>query len=210
MTMNLSKVFEKIESVRFAIDFTVISGFNIFQIALEENKTLRQLVSALKRKPGHKDRVLERLIALLQADHAREFQHPNDVALAAYLFVLYKADTAMAYSVAEMLLGYQNLWWARRLAEHIVGTTKTVSTQFSAQIGQIPAHLNAFVFAESIGEPTAIIPMEVAMHKLPITFRFASDVLTGTVVQLGQAILVTVFSEVAQSLNLNVEEVRVP
>lgn len=132
--MNLSKIFEHIESVHFAIDFTVLSGFKVFQRALEENSMVQQLIDDMKRYPTHNNRVLERLIVLLQADHPAEFQHPDDIAISAYLFGLNKADPYLGLNVAEKLSSFHNLWWAHYVAESILETIKTGSVDVDYKV----------------------------------------------------------------------------
>src|SRR5258708_21962644 len=173
--MNLTKAFKKIESVSFAIEFSVISGFKVFQRALEENKTLLSLIADLRQRPERKDRVLERLIAVLQAEHSAEYQHPNDIPIAAYLFVLYRADPFMALGIARQLTNIQNLWWARLLAQSIVDAMNIGSMEMPLQLGGIAPNLYGIsstpVFASNYRGLWEKIPMTYGLQLLAGSYK---------------------------------------
>lgn len=123
--MNLKSLFNSVESVDFATDFSVLSGFRIFQDALQDNEILQVFIGHLNRYPSQQNQVLDHVLSLAQKEADPNFQHPDDVALAAYLHILSKVNYALAYTAAESLAKMENLWWSKRIATSIVESMKT-------------------------------------------------------------------------------------
>jgi hypothetical protein len=132
--MKLTKTFEYIESLQFAINFSVISGYRIFQQALEEDEMLRALIDYAKRSVTKEARVVNRLRQLAEVKTDPDIEHPHDIALAAYLFVLSKVDAISAYVAAKELPRLPNLWWTQRLAKTVVESMSTVSAQTVVEV----------------------------------------------------------------------------
>src|SRR5258708_3076020 len=110
------KQFKQIESVEFAVNFSVINSLKIYLMALEENAILRQLIENLQKHPDNIQRVTERLVLVLNSEHNAEFMHPQDEAISAYLYVLSQSDRAVAVVASRQILALQNMWWAKKLA----------------------------------------------------------------------------------------------
>jgi hypothetical protein len=126
--MTLSDLLEQIESVHFAAQMNIFSGFRSFRRALADHEYVDALMDHLKRHPHDNERVFQRFLDLLDKNERPEFLHPYDPALACYLWVLGETNPRLAYSAVEHALRTPRLWWARRLAQYIVEKAqKTVS-----------------------------------------------------------------------------------
>jgi len=148
------RLFKHIESVDFTTDFTVISGFKVFQQALDKSDVLRQLINSLKAHPPRKKKMLERLICLLGSSNDPEQLHPYDIAIAVYLYALSKVDIILAFETARKLCEIPNLWWARRLANAVLDSMKTATIQASMQVEGAEAYLSDRVtFVSDSTEP---------------------------------------------------------
>ena len=117
--MNLHDLTEHIESVRFDVELSLASGFSVLRMILEEHETLRALVNMLRDNPQDSQRILSRIEKLLSDNPKPEFAHPHDSALTGYLYALNQVNSDLAQTAIEKILQTPNLWWARRLAEHI-------------------------------------------------------------------------------------------
>lgn len=117
--MNLHDLIEYIESIRFDVELSLASGFSVVQMILEEHETLRALVNVLRDNPQDAQRILNRIEKLLSDNPEPEFAHPHDSALTGYLYALNQVNSDLAQMAIEKILQTSNLWWARRLAEHI-------------------------------------------------------------------------------------------
>ncbi len=123
--MNLNDLFNTIESSEFDANINILSGFNTMLRAMENDDVLKQLVVELSESSDNKRRIFQRLLELLPQNPNPEYAHPRDVALAAYLYVLHQVDRHLAHQAAERIRQIPGLWWARRLAQHILETRVT-------------------------------------------------------------------------------------
>ncbi len=123
--MNLTEIFEKVESSEFAAYLGVASGFTILKMGLEDSQLLQQLISEIQIAPGKKSQVFQRLLSLLPANPHSDYAHPFDAAVTGYLYALSEADSALAYHASERVLKASQFWWARRFAAHIQETLQT-------------------------------------------------------------------------------------
>jgi hypothetical protein len=120
--MNLNDYFDAVEGSAFDANINILSGFSTMLRALANDEILQGLVSELRESPAHKQLVFQRLLELLPQNPNPDYAHPHDVAVAAYLYVLNQADVELGHRAAEEILSTPKLWWARRLARHILET----------------------------------------------------------------------------------------
>ncbi len=141
--MNLTDYFNQIEGIRFAAGLGVLSGFKVLLLVLKDDETLKGLVNELRKSPESRQAVLQRIRELLPANPQPEYEHPHDAALAGYLYVLNRTAPDMALIAIEEILQTSQLWWARRLAEHIRETEiiKEASGEPLETIKEIPEEL---------------------------------------------------------------------
>jgi hypothetical protein len=117
--MNLQSLFEQIEGIEFATGIDILSGFKILLHTLNEDNTLLALTEELEQYPEQKQNVFQRIQLLLEENEQPEFMHPYDAALAGYLHVLSRVDIPLTHKAIEAILQTPQLWWSRRLAQHL-------------------------------------------------------------------------------------------
>ncbi len=123
--MTIRELFIEIESTPFAAQLTVLSGFRSVQRALSELDAPRRLIEHVNQHPVERIHILERVRRLLSKETVTDVEHPDDIALATYLFVLNATDKTLADQAARLILKFPDLWWARRFAEAIEGHLET-------------------------------------------------------------------------------------
>ncbi len=115
--MTLSELMEQIEGRRFDAYLNAASGLSVLRMALEDSPFLRDLIAELQAHPENAQRVSQRISDLLKT--ADQPDYSFDAALAAYLFALSRVDSALTHKAIEAILQTPQLWWARRLAQHL-------------------------------------------------------------------------------------------
>jgi hypothetical protein len=110
---------QRIESRFFGSSLTVQSGFRSVLKVLEHDKTLRDLIPALTSSPAACQQVYGRILTLLSDNPDPDHRQPHDEALTGYLSALNEADTTLTQQAVESVPAIPNLWWAKRLAEHL-------------------------------------------------------------------------------------------
>lgn len=123
--MSQCKYVKEIESLRFQIQFSVVGGIEILQLAMERHPTLVALRSEISRSAESADAVFERIVLLL-GRVATEIQLSYDESIAAYLFCLSKENPVMAYRASWRILDHGGLWWSVQLAHHVAETSRQI------------------------------------------------------------------------------------
>ena len=134
--MELLELFDEIESPRFAVQLSVVSGFAVLQMALRDSDTLKQLIDALQGSAHNQQKTFEQLVMLLSDNPNPNTMHVHDEAITAYLYVLSLVDTQSTQSAIAQVLQTSNLWWAHRFAESIQKTMKVDTIQTYTQYGE--------------------------------------------------------------------------
>ncbi len=120
--MSLDKVLEEIESLDFTTRLSILSGFSTVLLTLKNDQTIAQLISKLATSEENRQKVFQRILELLPQNPQPEYAHPLDENLTGYLFALNEVDAHLAQESAEKVFETPNLFWARRLAKHILET----------------------------------------------------------------------------------------
>jgi len=113
--MALSNYFAEIETLEFQVQFSVISGFEILQLAMSQDPTLSKLISEMNKKTDLQAAAFDR-IKLLLGKVATETQLSYDESIAAYLFCLSKVNLATAYRASWRIREHGGLLWSVQLA----------------------------------------------------------------------------------------------
>lgn len=119
--MSLNRFFQEIETIEFQVQYSICSGFNLVLSAMSEDELLRQLMDRLAQGDDkqHVRRVAERIKLLLQ-EYDIDGDMPIDESIAAYLYCLWKVDTATALEASKRILDAGGQWWSVQLAMHIL------------------------------------------------------------------------------------------
>lgn len=116
--MLLQRYFNEIESLEFQIQFSVVGGLKILQMAMERHPTLVGLRSAIIDNAGLEEDLFGRILFLLRKVDA-EAQLSYDESIAAYLFCLSKEKPFTAYRASWSILDHGGLWWSGQLAHFV-------------------------------------------------------------------------------------------
>ena len=122
--MSLNEYFNEIESLEFQIQFSVVGGFKILQMAMARHPTLVNLIADLTDNAAQSKAVYDR-ITLLLTKVETESQLSYDESVAAYLYCLTKADISTAEKASQRILETGGLWWSVQLALHVIETVDT-------------------------------------------------------------------------------------
>src|SRR5262249_37717703 len=113
--MTPTEAFSEIESFAFSVRMNVASGLHSFLFALAHEEALDVLVRGLT-----VDRdvsvLAQRLFAIASETADARYEHPRDVALASYLWLLAVKQSDLAEASAEVVMSAQNTWWSRKIA----------------------------------------------------------------------------------------------
>ena len=121
-----------IESLEFSTRLNVVSGFAQFLRAIGAQPEVRVLREATSGSDGSE--LLHRVSILASTPHDSAFEHPHDVALAAYLWLISEVSPAVAELAAEIVLSHPT-WWARKVAEKLLADTNKTATVDAAAKG---------------------------------------------------------------------------
>mgnify|MGYP000159070551 CR=1 FL=1 len=118
--MRTNQLFDQIESVTFAIRYSVLSSFKIVKLGLQTDERLDELIREMQNSPEGRQKVFERLLMLLKENPHPEYAHPKDEALVGYLYGLSHTDDALTLKAIESILLTPKLWWAKQLADELL------------------------------------------------------------------------------------------
>jgi hypothetical protein len=139
-------LFQSIESKQFSALVNVASNLKTFLRAADSQPEVRQLATAMN-LPDVRSAVLDRVLELARREIDSTCENPWDAALAVYLWLLQSTDGALAAAAAKKIQQCPGCWWARTMAERVLGTG-TVTGTLSAD-GSQPTNGPAVAAAES-------------------------------------------------------------
>lgn len=116
---TLEELFQVVESDRFSALVNLASSYKLFLRALAAQPEVGQLAQAMQTGETRKA-VCDRALALAEAAGESGREHPADSALAAYLWLLSRADRPLAAAAAARVAKVPGCWWARKLAEEVL------------------------------------------------------------------------------------------
>lgn len=123
--MLLQRYSSEIESLAFQIQYSVVGGLKILQMAMDRHPTLNSLRLAISDNTIPEEEVFERILFLLgKVDTETKLSY--DESVAAYLFCLLKEKPFTAYRASWSILDHGGLWWSIQLAHFI--------TQYNGEI----------------------------------------------------------------------------
>ena len=131
--MTLPEPILVIESHEFAARVNVASDFGTFAAAMEAHEAF-----ADARQPAYAARIAQRALELIRRRVDIRYENPWDAALAAYILLLLHTSRGLARVVSAGVLQLPQLWWASKLARHVVHEGRTESSDGIYQFGAVP------------------------------------------------------------------------
>lgn len=123
--IDLDRYFAEFESVEFATQVNIASGFQMFEEIVKESpywytflRELKQRGLGLSHGP---ELVLNRIKHLLNTDFDHTYENPYDTAFAVYVMALDSEDHEAGMCAAQMLNDVKQLWWTKRVINKIQG-----------------------------------------------------------------------------------------
>lgn len=116
--MSLETYSNEIESLGFQIQFSVVGGLKILQMAMDRHPTLINLRIEISGSAELEEEVFGRILFLLSKVDT-ESQLSYDESIAAYLFCLSKEKPFSAYRACWSILDHGGLWWSVQLAHFV-------------------------------------------------------------------------------------------
>ena len=174
----------EIESLEFQIQFSVVGGLKILQMAMDRHPTLISLRSSISNNARLEEEVFGRILFLLSKVDT-EAQLSYDESIAAYLFCLLAEKPFTAYRASWSILDHGGLWWSVQLAHFI----KHYNSQIieSIDVSTVNADTDSYVSDEA----------ENAEHKVKF---FVSNI-------QGDLVLESQISSLKRGLSLQFNEV---
>ena len=117
--VNLLKT---IEASGYGMRLGLVSTPSRFIEAVSKEPRAQKIAELLDQTDAQEE-LLVRLKTLLSAENDPRYAHPNDLAIAAYLYLLQKADPNAVLKLAKELVDTPTLWWARAMAIHTINET---------------------------------------------------------------------------------------
>ncbi|MEA5452054.1 hypothetical protein VB780_26000 [Leptolyngbya sp. CCNP1308] len=110
-----------IESTQFSALVNLSSGRRTFEKICGRDLVVKSLLEKLLDSESVFGwQVLSRVATLSQQKNDCQYENPNDVALAVYIWALSLVKLELAETAAQFALSAPNCWWARIFALHIL------------------------------------------------------------------------------------------
>ena len=175
--MNPREPFEDIESNSFAALLSAASDFKTFLHAAMAQNAVRDLKSSATASSSSCIRIAARALRLAHRLGDPRYESRWDSALTIYLWLLLEtADDALARIVAESLVSRAQLWWARKLALHVLAEARYVSSAGDKE-QDIGATSPSVLFNNDAGEFMLAAPTQplTARSFLTATVRHSTE-----------------------------------
>lgn len=113
-----------IESAQFSALVNLSSGRRTFEKICGKDSVVKALLEKLLNSESVLGwQVLNRVAILSQQKIDSQYENPNDVALAVYIWALSLVKLELAETAAQFALSAPNCWWAKMFAMHILKNT---------------------------------------------------------------------------------------
>jgi len=138
-SISLSSLFSEIESAEFFTNTLHFNNVNHLIAFLERNPDIRNLIDIITMDLSNYDLLFGRMKMLWAYECDQNVLHPYDLAIAIYLYALYrsfneKVQEALEYIYENKL---KNLWWTYHIYNFIVKNLVNTSSSIcsSTQVG---------------------------------------------------------------------------
>ena len=117
--MTLKELIEMIESQKFIVKFSVLSGFKTVIFGLENDEIVSKLIALLRDNVDNQQIIMERIEYLIPQNEAG-YMHTHDISILVYTFALNETNNQILIdTITSKLRDVKGLYWARKLAEKI-------------------------------------------------------------------------------------------
>jgi hypothetical protein len=117
--IDYAKYFIEIESMEFAAQVNLVSGFKMFEELATRNICYIMLVVAI-RELGP-ELLFQRIKELVVSEFDYKYENPYDTALAVYIMALNEINHSAAGHAAQISNDAKQIWWTRKVINKIQG-----------------------------------------------------------------------------------------
>jgi hypothetical protein len=190
--MTVRVLFDAIESHEFAAKVGIASSRSLFLGIVEADISYRELYDLVRRDNYAAEAVLARIKRLSELRYDRKFQHPHDVALAVYCWIVFRGVPVYSSVAVDFINSTNDTWWATKIAELISLRISSASDSWSMiklSDANIFGTRNAFEFFVETSALTKEIDFLVAsaLDRFQVispeqmrNFNFASQITLGS------------------------------
>lgn len=130
---SLGRLFDSIESLRFAALGNVASDEATFIDAITGSPEFQQLVKVIEDDPRSRGAVLNRLHELSAQEIDPRYEHPSDVSMATYVLAMFRTRPLIGHLGATSVRDARNVWWTRQIARSVNGSIRIKSNAAPVQ-----------------------------------------------------------------------------
>jgi hypothetical protein len=181
----LENLFTVLEKPNFSARLNVVSGLRSFVRALALQAEVRELSEKLQ-SPDAQREVFEHLMELASEPVATDEENPNDVALAAYTWLLNAKNQALARLAAVRIKQCPQYWWARKLAEHVESTQSFSSDAGTVVVSKTAEAPPRFIATRTDAAQANFEILAIPHHRGKVRVLMAKDQHSG-IVWIGSA-----------------------
>lgn len=119
---NFSKELEKVADVNFFSRFMLANDFQTLLEEFEKDDLFLKIISQKEEKILNDiiSLLIRHLRAFLETAMEPEYANPLDVPAAYMLWLLSKLDNGLSRCFCSVVLGMQNIWWAKKVVNRIM------------------------------------------------------------------------------------------
>ena len=118
--MNWQQALTEIESVEFDVQLNVVSSFDLFIDAAQDEPAVTTLYQAMQTSEEVSEAVLDRVCALSRQEIDVQYANTNDAALTVYMWLLCQADTGHATAAAFRAVRAPNCHYAWKMSQSVL------------------------------------------------------------------------------------------
>jgi hypothetical protein len=105
----LEELFETIENIQFSVMANLASGLSVFVKILTKDPSVIKLSEKMTDDQSRQT-VFDRAVSLINSPSDLSVEHPSDVAVATYFFLL-KHDNQLSASLCQEINQSKGNWW---------------------------------------------------------------------------------------------------
>ena len=114
----MNELYKYFEDVKFGVMLNVCSGFKCIKHGLQGDPNINKMICEMD-EWGNQLELYDRINELIPISGLEAFEHPYDMALTAYLYVLSKTNMALAVLASRFVKDTPRLFWAYKMAKEL-------------------------------------------------------------------------------------------
>lgn len=115
----MNELYKYFEDVKFSAQLNVCSGFNCIKHGLELDENVLKLLWESRQAWQNQLELYDRIHELLPISGLEEFEHPYDMAITAYLYVLSRCNMPLAVLCSRFVKDTPRCFWAYKMAKEL-------------------------------------------------------------------------------------------